>query len=78
MALALGVAANAACASFQERPTDFGVPEASYVTTAGRGRTFVLDRGQGPAQYGPECRQDLCRGFSYVFPIHQYTSRIVK
>lgn len=47
-ALALALSA-ASCATFQTAPIDFGVPAASYHESQGRGRTFVLDRGQGPA-----------------------------
>lgn len=47
-AIALPLAA-ASCATFQRAPIDFGVPAASYHESEGRGRTFVLDRGEGPA-----------------------------
>jgi 2-hydroxymuconate-semialdehyde hydrolase len=46
LAVALGAAS---CATFQRAPIDFGVPASSYYESPGRGRTFVLDRGEGPA-----------------------------
>lgn len=47
IALPLVLALLSGCATFQQGRVDFGVPDSQYFVSD-RGRTFVLDRGEGP------------------------------
>lgn len=47
-AAVLAAVALTSCATFQEAPIEFGVPEENYISTEEHGRTYVLDRGEGP------------------------------
>lgn len=48
LALSLAMVVLSGCARFQQSEIDFGVPDTSY-SRSDRGRTYVLDRGEGPA-----------------------------